>query len=129
MSNPNKTVKVFNMATFSTAFPSLLPRVADDLWFKLEKRLDDDAALAKEEEEYAASLKKILDKGSDITPLGTTNNKGKQERLDEDDEIEDDDDSAEEIEDETDEYDESPATPDVESVEGEVTRIKVCQYN
>lgn len=44
------------MATFSTAFPSLLPRVADDLWFKLEKRLDDDAALAKEEEEYAASV-------------------------------------------------------------------------
>ena len=44
------------MATFSTVFPSLLPRVADDLWFKLEKRLDDDAALAKEEEEYAASV-------------------------------------------------------------------------
>ena len=34
--------------------------------------------------------------------------------------MEDEDDSAEEIEDETDEY-ESPGTPDVESVEGEVT--------
>lgn len=55
-SNPNKKFKLLGMATFSTAFPSLLPRVADDLWFKLEKRLDDDAALAKEEEEYAASV-------------------------------------------------------------------------
>ena len=42
------------MATSTTTFPSLLPRVADDLWFTLEKRLDDDAALSKEEEEYAA---------------------------------------------------------------------------
>ena len=37
--------------------------------------------------------------------------------------MEDEDDSAEEIEDETDEY-ESPGTPDVESVEGEVTSNK-----
>ena len=37
--------------------------------------------------------------------------------------MEDEDDSAEEIEDETDEY-ESPGTPDVESVEGEVTSHK-----
>ena len=49
------------------------------------------------------------------------------QRLDEDDEIEDDDDdSGEEAEDETDEY-ESPATPDVDSVEGEVT-IHSCVY-
>lgn len=47
------------------------------------------------------------------------------QRLDEDDdEIEDDDDdSGEDIEDETDDY-ESPGTPDVESVEGEVTMCR-----
>ena len=44
------------MATSSATFPSLLPRVADDLWFTLEKKSDDDAALTKEEEEYAASV-------------------------------------------------------------------------
>ena len=44
------------MATTSATFPSLFPRVADDLWFTLEKKLDDDAALTKEEEEYAASV-------------------------------------------------------------------------
>lgn len=101
----------------SATFPSLLPRVADNLWFTLEKKSDDDAVLAKEEEEYAASLKRIADKGFDIPPIGTTKTKDRQERLDEDDdEIEDDDDSAEEIEDETDEYE----SPDAESVEGEV---------
>ena len=47
---------IANMATFTAAFPSLLPRVADDLWFTLEKRLDDDAALSKEEEDHAASV-------------------------------------------------------------------------
>ena len=45
------------MATSSVTFPSLLPRVADDLWFTLEKKSDDDAALTKEEEEYAASVR------------------------------------------------------------------------
>ena len=44
------------MATSSATFPSLLPRVADNLWFTLEKKSDDDAALTKEEEEYAASV-------------------------------------------------------------------------
>lgn len=44
------------MATSSATFPSLLPRVADNLWFTLEKKSDDDAVLAKEEEEYAASV-------------------------------------------------------------------------
>lgn len=48
------------MATSSATFPSLLPRVADDLWFTLEKRLDDDAALTKEEEEYATSVRFTL---------------------------------------------------------------------
>jgi len=44
------------MATSSAIFPSLLPRVADALWFTLEKKSDDDAALTKEEEEHAASV-------------------------------------------------------------------------
>lgn len=52
----NYSYKMAMMATVSATFPSLLPRVADDLWFTLEKRLDDDAALSKEEEEYAASV-------------------------------------------------------------------------
>ena len=48
--------KTSKMATSSATFPSLLPRVADNLWFTLEKKSDDDAALTKEEEEYAASV-------------------------------------------------------------------------
>lgn len=37
-------------------FPSLLPRLTDDLWFSVDKRLDDDAILTKEEEEYTAHV-------------------------------------------------------------------------
>lgn len=48
--------KTLKMTTSSAIFPSLLPRVADDLWFTLEKKSDDDAALTKEEEEHAASV-------------------------------------------------------------------------
>ncbi|KAM7443972.1 Anaphase-promoting complex subunit 15 [Porites harrisoni] len=108
------------MANSLATFPSLLPRITDDLWFTLEKRLDDDAALTKEEEQYTALCKKILDKGSDIPPIGTKKSKDKQERMEEeDDDLEDDDESNDDMEDETDDY-ESPATPDVESVEGEI---------
>ena len=42
--------------------------------------------------------------------------------MEEDDDLEDDDESNDDMEDETDEY-ESPATPDVESVEGEVIML------
>ena len=43
----------------------------------------------------------------------------------EDDDLEDDDESNDDMEDETDDY-ESPATPDVESVEGEVIILIFC---
>ena len=43
----------------------------------------------------------------------------------EDDDLEDDDESNDDMEDETDDY-ESPATPDVESVEGEVIVLIFC---
>ena len=50
-------VQISKMANSLTTFPSLLPRITDDLWFTLEKRLDDDAALTKEEEQYTALVR------------------------------------------------------------------------
>lgn len=50
-------VQISKMANSLATFPSLLPRIADDLWFTLEKRLDDDAALTKEEEQYTALVR------------------------------------------------------------------------
>ena len=47
---------VFCKSKMATTFPSLLPRLSDDLWFSLDKRLDDDAVLTKEEKEYIASV-------------------------------------------------------------------------
>ena len=49
--------QISKMANSLATFPSLLPRIADDLWFTLEKRLDDDAALTKEEEQYTALVR------------------------------------------------------------------------
>ncbi|XP_031550017.1 anaphase-promoting complex subunit 15-like [Actinia tenebrosa] len=100
-------------------FPSLLPRLTDDLWFSVDKRLDDDAILAKEEEEYISHLHSIVEKGNDIVPLGKSkeSNEGQEDEEEEEEEMEDED-SAEELED-TDDYDDSPS-PDAESVEEEV---------
>lgn len=50
-------VQISKMANSLATFPSLLPRIADDRWFTLEKRLDDDAALTKEEEQYTALVR------------------------------------------------------------------------
>lgn len=50
-------VQISKMANLLATFPSLLPRITDDLWFTLEKRLDDDAALTKEEEQYTALVR------------------------------------------------------------------------
>ncbi|EDO35426.1 predicted protein [Nematostella vectensis] len=104
------------------AFPSLLPRPTDDLWFCLEKRLDDDAILVKEEEEYAAYLEDIVKKGKDIVPIGKTKEQPEAVEEEEEEELEDEEDSAEELEEETDEYESPPSSPSPgpESVEGEV---------
>jgi len=41
-------------------FPSLVPRLADELWFSIDKRLDDETLLAKEEEEYTAQVRRAI---------------------------------------------------------------------
>ncbi|KXJ28454.1 anaphase-promoting complex subunit 15 [Exaiptasia diaphana] len=99
-------------------FPSLVPRLSDDLWFSIDKRFDDDAALTKEEDEYTAQLHTVVEKGNDIVPLGKSKESNEGQEEEEEEEMEDEEDSAEELEDETDDY-ESPS-PDAESVEGEV---------
>ncbi|KAK3752597.1 hypothetical protein QZH41_018793, partial [Actinostola sp. cb2023] len=83
-------------------FPSLLPRLSDDLWFSIDKRLDDDAILAKEEEEYNAQLHAVVKKGSDIVALGKSKESNEGQDEEEEEEMEDEEDSAEELEDETD---------------------------
>ena len=40
-------------------FPSLLPKVADPLWFNVDKPCDDESELTKLEEEHAAWVKRL----------------------------------------------------------------------
>ena len=40
-------------SVFSPMFPSLTPRPADPLWFSVDRPVDDEADLAKEEAEHA----------------------------------------------------------------------------
>ena len=41
-------------SAYSPLYPSLTPRPADPLWFAVDRPVDDEAELAKEEAEHAA---------------------------------------------------------------------------
>ena len=43
-------------SVYSPMFPSLTPRPADPLWFAVDRPVDDEADLAKEEAEHAKVL-------------------------------------------------------------------------
>jgi hypothetical protein len=45
------------MAGVGPLFPSLLPRIADALWFNVDKPYDDDTELTKLEEEHQAIVR------------------------------------------------------------------------
>jgi len=69
--------------------PSLLPRTTDPLWFGVDKPVDEEAALAKEEIEHAQAMSRIAQKGQDITPIGKTSADTLQQAEEEEDEDED----------------------------------------
>merc|ERR1711875_141120 len=73
-------------SVYSPLFPSLTPRPADPLWFSVDRPVDDEADLAKEEAEHAKALQKISGQGSDLTPIGKTSNDQLEENEDEEDE-------------------------------------------
>ena len=58
-------------------FPSLKPKVSNTLWFLSESNttIDDEVDLAKEETKYNEQLKKEVNEGHDITPIGKTKEK------------------------------------------------------
>ena len=73
----------------SPMFPSMLPRPADPLWFSVDKPVDEEAELAKEEQEHTQTMQKIAQQGGDVTPIGKTSAEQFEENDDEDDEDDD----------------------------------------
>ena len=49
----NISTHTMSWSVFSPMFPSLTPRPADPLWFSVDRPVDDEADLAKEEAEHA----------------------------------------------------------------------------
>merc|ERR1712228_1096867 len=82
-------IPTMSWSVYSPMFPSLTPRPADPLWFAVDRPVDDEAELAKEEAEHAKALQKIATQGSDLTPIGKTSNEQMEENEDEEDEDED----------------------------------------
>jgi len=78
-----------SFSTSSQLRPSLLPRSCDPVWFGVDKPVDEEALLAKEEEEHAQFMNRISKKGQDITPIGRTNAENFAEPEEEEDEDED----------------------------------------
>merc|ERR1712002_276168 len=83
-----RSMNTMSWSVYSPMFPSLTPRPADPLWFSVDRPVDDEADLAKEEAEHAKALQKISGQGSDLTPIGKTNDQ-LEENEDEEDEDED----------------------------------------
>merc|ERR1719493_119937 len=68
--------------------PSLLPRLVDPLWHKVDQPRDENLELTRLEREQEQRLKAITKSYMDVPPIGKTN----QETIDDDDDDDDEDD-------------------------------------
>merc|ERR1711931_381643 len=67
------------MSSACTIFPSLLPRLADPLWFNVDPPCDDESELTKQEEEHHNWLQSISDQDKNIPPIGKTSEQNDDE--------------------------------------------------
>ena len=72
-------------SVYSPKFPSLTPRPTDPLWFTVDKPVDEETELAREEAEQSQALEKISKQGSDLTPIGKNGNDQIEENEEEED--------------------------------------------
>nr|ALS04377.1 anaphase-promoting complex subunit 15-like protein [Acartia pacifica] len=76
-------------STNSLMKPALLPRVSDPLWFGADRPVDEEAQIAKEENDHADLMIRISQRGKDIIPIGKSSSEALQEPEEEEDEDED----------------------------------------
>jgi len=82
-------LQIMSLSCYSPLFPSLLPELADPLWFSVDKPVNDETELEREEVEHAAALQKISSQGADMTPIGKNSNDQMEDNEEEEDEDED----------------------------------------
>ena len=75
-------------SVYSPMFPSLTPRLTDPLWFTVDKPVDEETELSREEAEQTQALEKISKQGSDLTPIGKNGNDQIEDNEEEEDEDE-----------------------------------------
>jgi len=107
-------------------FPNPKPTLVDDLWFKLDRKVDEDVQLSREEEELYKKMEVELNKGKDIIPIGKTKEQQTVADVDEED-VDEEESAEEELEDDTDEFD--TASPEVGSVDEEVEMADTSGQN
>ena len=62
----------FSLSASNPLFPSLMPRLVDPLWFKVDTPQDENAELTKLEKEHADWLKSIGERDTALLPIGKT---------------------------------------------------------
>jgi len=60
----------FLMTSCEPLFPSLMPRLVDPLWFRVDVPKNEDFELEKLEKEYEITLKNVKEKDSNLAPVG-----------------------------------------------------------
>merc|ERR1712136_595080 len=75
----------------SKLFPSFCPPFPDYTWLSVDRPSDDEAELAKKEEQYQTWLDKLGEQGQDIPPVGKSATEvfNNEEEEEEEDEIDD----------------------------------------
>eukprot|EP00096_Caligus_rogercresseyi_P011369 TRINITY_DN4451_c0_g1_i1.p2 TRINITY_DN4451_c0_g1~~TRINITY_DN4451_c0_g1_i1.p2 ORF type:complete len:118 (+),score=59.71 TRINITY_DN4451_c0_g1_i1:47-400(+) len=79
--------------SYKPFFPSLLPRLTDPLWHRVDTPKDEEAELSRLENETAQWFKGISERYGEITPIGKTNSTEPLDDEEEEEEEDDDDDN------------------------------------
>ncbi len=63
----------FSLGASTPAYPSLMPRLVDPLWFKSDVPEDENIELSRMEKEHTDCLKAIGEKDTGLLPIGNYN--------------------------------------------------------
>merc|ERR1711997_592452 len=83
----------FSLSASNPLFPSLMPRLVDPLWFKVDAPQDENAELTKLEKEHSDWLKSIGERDTALLPIGKTSPETDEDSEDDDDDDNDSDDN------------------------------------